>query len=495
MKSRRRRTFRNHTRNQRCDPLLICVPETLDDLVDLARRAEQQGVTVRAVGSGHSWSDAALTAGYLLEPRGGPFFRRTGLNRPLELEPDLLTDAAREQRLVRVEAGMRLRELNRHLDEQGLALSQMGGYDGQTVAGVISTSTHGSGIGLGPLSDCVRSLDLVAGGGTIYRIEPDAGPTQTHAYTARHPDRKLVQDDHWFNAAVVGIGCLGLIHSIILEVEPRYWLKEMRQRSTWTQVKQDLTGGEILDRHRHYEVYLNPHRRDGEHLCMVTTRERTTTPARRPRDRRRNSLPEFLAWFPLTPIATNLLLELWPGLSPRLLDAALKALADNSYVSASYKVFNVGTANLVPAYSAEIGVPVDDDDTHIKAVERILEIAAKHRKLGDVYHTAPIALRFVAPSKAYLSMMESRATMMIELIQMTRTEGGMELLAAYEDELIKLGGRPHWGQLNWLTADDHLIASLYPRYDDWLDVRGRLRASPVFDSPFSKRVGISRRAG
>lgn len=494
MKCRRRKTFWNHTRNQRCDPLLICVPETLDDLVEVVRQAEQQGVTVRAVGSAHSWSDAVLTAGYLLKPRGGPPFRRTGLNRPLELEPDLLTEAARAQSLVRVEAGMRLRELNRHLDERGLALSQMGGYDGQTVAGVISTSTHGSGIGLGPLSDSVRSLDLVAHGGTIYRIEPDAGPTEAHAYEARYPKRELVQDDHWFNAAVVGIGCLGLIHSVTLEVEPRYWLEEVRERSSWSQVKQDLSGGKVLDRHRHYEVYLNPHPRDGENLCMVTTRERTTIPARRPRDRRRNSLPEFLAWLPITPMATNLLLELRPSLSPKLLDAALKALADDSYVSASYKVFNIGTANLVPAYSAEIGVPVDDDDTHLEAVERILAIAARHRELGGVYHTAPIALRFVAPSRAYLSMMEGRATMMIELIQMTRTEGGMELLAAYEDELIKLGGRPHWGQLNWLTADDELLTSLYPRLDDWLDVRGRLRSSPVFDSPFSKRVGISRQA-
>ncbi len=494
MKCQRRKAFFNHTRNQRCDPLMICVPETLDDLVELARKAQEEAVTVRAIGSAHSWSDATLTGGYLLKPRGRSWFRRTGLNRPLELEADLLTETARRQHLVRVEAGMRIRELNRHLDEQGLALSQMGGYDGQTVAGVISTSTHGSGIGFGPLNDFVRSLDLVASGGSVCRIEPTTGPTDGQAYEARYPDRELIQDDHWFNATVVGVGCLGMIHSVVLEVEPEYWLNEVRKGSTWSQVKQDLGGGKVLDRHRHYEVYINPHPSGGGHTCMVTTREQTPNAGRRPRDRRRNSLPEFLGWFPLTSTIANLLLELWPSLSPRLLDRALKSLADKSYVSASYKVFNIGTANLVPAYSSEIGVPVDDDGTHIDAVERILKIAAKHRELGDVYHTSPIALRFVAPSKAYLSMMEGRPTMMIELIQMTRTEGGMELLAAYEDELLELGGRPHWGQLNWLTGSDELIASLYPHYDDWLDVRDRLGASPVFDNPFSKRVGISRQA-
>jgi hypothetical protein len=81
---------------------------------------------------------------------------------------------------------------------------------------------------------------------------------------------------------------------------------------------------------------------------------------------------------------------------------------------------------------------------------------------------------------------------MIELIQMTRTEGGFELLAAYEEALYDLGGRPHWGQVNTLTGSHDLVRSLYPRYDDWLEIHGELNASRVFDSPFSKRAGISR---
>jgi hypothetical protein len=81
--------------------------------------------------------------------------------------------------------------------------------------------------------------------------------------------------------------------------------------------------------------------------------------------------------------------------------------------------------------------------------------------------------------------------MMIELIMLTHTEGGFELLADYEEALYALGGRPHWGQVNTLTGSDGLIASMYPHYDEWLAVHGVLNASGVFDSPFSKRVGIS----
>jgi L-gulonolactone oxidase len=90
-----------------------------------------------------------------------------------------------------------------------------------------------------------------------------------------------------------------------------------------------------------------------------------------------------------------------------------------------------------------------------------------------------------------MSMMHGRDTMMIELIQLTRTEGGYELLAAYEEVLYELGGRPHWGQVNTLTGSHGLLATMYPRYEDWLDVRRQLDAGGVFDSGFTKRVGIS----
>ena len=86
---------------------------------------------------------------------------------------------------------MTIAELNAYLQGRELALPNMGGFDGQTVAGVISTSTHGSGIGFGPLSDFVRSLDIVAAGGTVYRIEPRDGPSDPDAYRARYPDRQL----------------------------------------------------------------------------------------------------------------------------------------------------------------------------------------------------------------------------------------------------------------------------------------------------------------
>jgi L-gulono-1,4-lactone dehydrogenase len=489
----RRKAWRNDTGNQRIYPLREVTPTTLARLQEVVREAERDGCTVRAVGSGHSWSDVALTDGILVQP--------TGLAAPLELDAELLRADVRDAHeratatLVQVQAGMTIAQLNSHLHGLRLALGNMGGFDGQTVAGVISTSTHGSGLRYGPLSDLVRSLDIVGPGGAVYRIEPHDGPTNPDAYLANNPDCLLRQDDRWFNAAVVGMGCTGLIYSVILEVQPMFYLRERRSRSTWSQVRDQLARGGALDRDNvHYEVYFNPYPRDdGEIECLVTTRN-PVAPSEYRHDHRRSRslLMELTARFPLTPTLINLAVGLRPKIAPFLIRQALKALVNDDYVNISYRVFNIGAANYMPAYSCEIGVPIDERQLHVAAVEKIVEVAGQRRRLGDVYHTSPISLRFVKATDEYMSMMQGADTMMIELIMANRTVGGMELLSAHENALYALCGRPHWGQVNSLTGSHDLIAAMYPRYRDWQEIHAELNATGVFDSPFSKRVGISR---
>lgn len=489
-----RKRWRNDTGNQGIDPLRGLTPKTLEELCQAVRDAEDDKCAIRAVGSGHSWSDVALTDGLLVKP--------TGLARPLDLRAEpLLRPGVGEagpdgSRLVAVEAGMTIATLNSYLERLELALPNMGGFDGQTVAGVISTSTHGSGFEFGPLSDLVRSLDIVAAQGAVYRVERALGPTDPKAYAAAHPDRTLVQDDAWFRAVVVGMGCMGLIYSAMLEVVPLFDLREVRLMSTWSEVRAELESGQAPGGDVHYEVLFNPYpRKDGEIETLVTTR----TPLdrgefRHDHRRSRSLLMELAARFPLTPLLINLAMGLWPKISPFLIAQALKALVNKDYVNVSYKVMNIGAANYLPAYSAEIGVPFDDRGLWVEAVERIVEVAGRRAEVGDVYHSSPISLRFVRGTDAYMSMMEGHDTMMIELIMATHTQGGEELLGAHENALYKLGGRPHWGQINTLTGSHDLISKMYPHYADWQDVHAQLNCSGVFDSPFSKRVGISRAA-
>jgi FAD/FMN-containing dehydrogenase len=478
MRRAARRTWRNHTGNQAVEPLWVCWPETLGHLVELVQEARERETTVRAVGSGHSWSDVALCTGLVAET--------TELDRPLPLV------AMRDDPgLFRAEAGMKIRRLNQELAARGRALENLGGYDGQSIAGVISTATHGSGMRFGPLCDLVRSLDVVAGDGTLHRIERARGPTDPAAFAEQCPAWHLHQDDDWFRAVATGMGSMGLIYAVTLAVAEAFELTERRTATTWEAVREDLADVDRLRERLHYEVYLSPYEHGGARPALVTTRD---LPEGERGSRNRNRLLELFAGRRLTYKALNLLTDLLPKLTPRLLEMAVRGLERKAYTNDSFRVFNIGAANAALAYSSEIGVPVDAAGTHVRAVERIIEIAERRAREAGVYHTAPIALRFVAASDAYMAMMQGRETMMIELILLTDTEGGYELLGTYEDALYELGGRPHWGQVNTLTGSHDFLRSsgMYADgYDRWLEVRAQLDPDGVFAGPFTKRVGIS----
>jgi hypothetical protein len=483
MSSRSSRTWHNHTGNQRCRPREQVAPTSPSKLAELVRRAEREGSTVHAVGAGHSWSDIALTDGYLVEP-----VHLGGLR---ALDDGTLKDDARAASLARVGAGTPLHELNPALERQGLALPNMGGYDAQTISGVISTSTHGSGLHWGPFPDLVRSLGLVVAGGELVRIEPEDGITDPARFEAVFgAEQRLIQDDDAFHAASCGLGCMGIMHELVIEVREKFWLNEVRTLDTWERVRGSLTADAVLGEGDHYELFLNPYTGDGgEHRLLVTRRRDCPQPVGLPDDKlQRHPLTELAAGSPITWMGLRLLARLLPGFVASRFDDTLEDMTDDGYANASYKVFNIGEANHLPAYSMELAVTLEGN-RHIECIDRLLEIAAERRSGERLYHTSPIALRFVAPSKAYASMMYDRPTMMIELIMIAGTRSGERLLAGYEERLSYLDVRPHWGQLNELTPER--VEALYPRWHDWLAVQRRFNSSGVFDSPFARRVGIA----
>jgi L-gulono-1,4-lactone dehydrogenase len=481
MAGKRTLTWRNHTGNQTCHPTAIESPKTLEQLVELVKAAEAERSTIRAVGAHHAWSDVALTDGVLLEPDhlgGGIVPDDATLREPPPRE------------LVRVLAGTHLRDLNRVLDAAGLALPNMGGYDAQTIAGVVSTSTHGSGLRFGPFPDIVRSLEIVIAGGRVVRVEPAAGPTDPEKFAAAYgASRELIAEDDAFYAAVCGMGCMGIVHSLLVEVRAKFNVEEVRTLSTWEAVKPTLAAD--LAAFEHYELFVDPYERKGAHELLVTRRTETQEdPTGMPLKRQlRHPLLELQEGFFGTWVVTGLLARFVPKLMATGFGWVLRRMCDDSFVDVSYRVFNIGEANKIPAYSAELAVSLEGD-RHIQAVERIFAIAAECRKTGLV-HTSPIALRFVAPSTAYASMMFEQPTMMIELILAKGTRNGFDLLATYERELASLGIRPHWGQVNSLSAATD-FTQLYEKWPQWRAVHDRFNASGVFNSPFTDRIGISR---
>ncbi len=117
------RTVRGHARE-------VHTPHTQDELVALVKRAASEGLKVRAIGSGHSWNGGISTKDILVS--------LDSLNRVVAID--------RTAMLVTVQAGKKLKDLNKELDNAQLALSVLGSISEQSVGGILSTGTHGTGV-------------------------------------------------------------------------------------------------------------------------------------------------------------------------------------------------------------------------------------------------------------------------------------------------------------------------------------------------------------
>ncbi|MCB2204737.1 FAD-binding protein [bacterium] len=485
MKIESRKQWSNIAGNQQSVPMLSFWPESREDIAEIILRAEQDNRRVRAVGSSHSWSDVARTEDYLVYPQK--------LNRVLDVHSYQLREHTHinPDFLMYVQSGITIRELNDVLDGKGLALINLGGYDGQTVCGVTSTSTHGSGIQIGPLSDFIQSMEVVGDHGKCYRIEPSVESgralTDPEQFRAAFPDREkfeLVQDDQWFNASLVGMGCLGVIYAVVLKVRSAFLLRETRTLTTWRAVKEDLKNGGIYHKKDHYELLLNPYVVDGEHRCLITHRVETEKPG----DRSRSIYVKYKAVLDVSAWFSKLLAWLWPSKIKNTLNSAIGALEDDDYTEKSYRVFHIGEANDIPVLSSEFAVPVERD-MYIRAIEILFETAEKLGREEHLYLTVPLAVRFVHATDALLSPQNRRDTCMLEVIGLKGVKNTVRIMAAIEEALRQVDVRPHWGQLNHMQAKD--LRDMYgSNLERWREVYQRLNGQGTFSSAFTARMGF-----
>lgn len=437
----------------------------------IAAHAEPEA-PVRAVGSLHSWSPAAATDGAVIHPEGMAGIEIAGPG------------------LVRVGAGTTIRQLNETLwNEHDLALPALGGFDGQTLGGVLPTGTHGSVLSRGPLADGIRGIDLVLADGTAIELDPD---------------------HEAFHACTVSLGATGVAHSYLIEVGDAFHMNEVRTLTDVDDLVDSLRGGEIArrfttggvpdgqaavdDEHPapayHLEFLVNPHGR----RALITSRhpvppiddEAGRFPPRPSRNLiemfqidDRYDRPDIQTWIsenvPAALAAvTQRLSSIYPPVTPRLVDAAIASMDDAGHTQRSYNVFNIGDgANSIPALSGTIFVPLRED-RYLRALQIIRTTADRFARERGRYHTGPIALRFVAGSPALLAPSEDVCS--FEFIFAGDTPWAEEMIAAYDAALLKeLGPEvwPHWGQLAPQLTPERVRAS-YPEYPRWRELRDAL---------------------
>jgi hypothetical protein len=477
----------------------VVAPRSLAELRAVMREVEGRSGRLKPVATGLSFSDILRSDDTLLETTrllGAPDERAAAVAASaapalLPLESDLLRAPSPEP-LARVPCGARIRALNAALAQQGLAFTNLGGYDGQTFVGALSTSTHGSGLSLPPLCDAVRSLDLVGRGGRLYRIEPAGGITDPVKFAQRYGDQMtLVQSDSWFWSCVVSLGCLGVIHSVTIAVSRAYLLSERRRLRPWEDVAREIETNGRLSSVRNYEVLLHPYPlRAGGYVCLVT--ERSLAPPlaeRRPLDAGRRAA-ESVTFLGSTQRELLAVMTSEPRLIPGILQAGLETLATpRAHVDHSHVVYNVGQINTADVMSGEYFFPLRGN-AHLYAIGRLLELCAAQRRRG-IYQPSPLALRFVAGSRAPLSMVRSEPHCAVEVACFNGLSYAAEALFEYERLCLELGGRPHWGQVHELTGTPGWLERAYPGLGTWMASYRELNASGLFDNHFTDRLGLS----
>lgn len=425
-------TWRNWAGNQKASPLSIDAPRSVAELAALVASASEQGQKVKAVGSGHSFTSAAATNGRMI--------RLENLSGILHVD--------RATCRVTVGAGTRLSELNTLLDAEGLALANLGDIAYQTVAGAISTSTHGTGKALTGLAGQVVAMKLVNGLGEIIECSQSVNP-------------------HIFDVARVSVGALGVITEYTLQAVPSFRLRALEQPMRLDDVLENAH--DLASTNDHFEFFWIPHTK-----WALTKRNNRTEDELQP-------LPRVKGWIEKTFMenyafgAVCRIGRARPSLIPRLA-TALPSSGSREYVDQSFKIF--ASPRIVRFYEMEHALPVE------ALVPALKEIRAMVDRKGYLLNF-PVEVRFTKGDDVPLSTAYGRDSAYIAV----HVYKGMECEPFFrdvEDILRAYDARPHWGKMHYREADE--LSKLYPRWNEFITLRNQLDPQRTFSNVYSDTV-------
>ena len=404
-------------------------PLDAGEVAEAVAAARQQHLTVKMPGTGHSFTDIAVTDGLLLRPdalRG-------------------VVGVDREAMTVTVLAGTTLRELNAALERLDLSLHNMGDIHEQTVAGAISTGTHGTGGRHASLSAQVSGLELVTGEGNVVTAD------RTH-------------DADVLEVARLGLGALGILTSVTFDVEPLFVLEAHEAPMRWNEAIDRFDA--LASENHHFEMYWFPHTDR-----LLTKRNNRTLDDAEPLSRLRGWFDdEFLAnrvfgW-------TNRLSNAMPRMIPRLNAIAARSLGERTYSDVPHKVFT--SRRGVVFREMEYAVPREVGLAALAEVRALLD-------RGEWRISFPVEVRVAPADDVPLSPAYGRDTTYLAFHTNPQTDH-RGYFQAVEDVLRAHGGRPHWGKLHTRTAED--LAPEYPRWQDFQAMRERLDPDRIFTNAY-----------
>ena len=422
----------NWAGNQQTGSVLVSKPQTESELQQVVQNAQTSGRRVKAVGSGHSFTAIAVAEEVLVD-----------LSKYDEI---LAIDKINQT--VTVQSGIQLSKLNQALYENSLAMQNLGDIAYQTIAGAISTSTHGTGAKFTGIANQVVALRVVLADSSIVECSANVNA-------------------ELFSCARVGLGAIGLISTVTLKVVPAFNLAVIEEPMRVDEVLQNLDLH--VDSNDHFEFFWVPH----TGWALTKRNNRNNLPI--------EPMSKMSHWYSKTLMenyafgAVCMLGKARPSLIPKLAKA-LPSSGRNEYSDASHKVF--ASKRIIKFYEMEYAIP---REACAEALNRVRRMVAD----SGFFLNFPVEVRFTAPDEIPLSTASNRESAYIA-VHIYKGMNYVPYFTEVESIMNSYQGRPHWGKLHFQNAST--LASRYPQWDVFQSVRNQVDPKRMFSNQYLETV-------
>ncbi len=421
---------------ERARPRRVVEPVDTAAVVAAVERARREGTTVKMIGTGHSFTAISAPEHTMLRPQS--------LSGILAVDRDAMT--------VTALAGTRLETFNVALEALGLSLHNMGDIAEQTLAGAISTGTHGTGGVAASLAAQVVGLELVTGTGEVLRASP-------------HENADVLEH------ARLALGALGILTAITFRVEPLFLLEATEQPMGWHEALGSFD--QMVAESHHVDMYWFPH--SDRMLTKRNDRLAADLSEAQPLSRTRAWVDDELlsnkAFGLLTAAANHA-----PAVIPRMNRMSARMLGARTYSDVAHRVFT--TERNVVFREMEYAVPREAGLSALREARAALDAS-------DLTVSFPVEIRVAPADDVPLSTAHGRDSLYLAFHTHRRAEHAA-YFALMEQVVRAHGGRPHWGKVHTRQVDE--LAPLYPRFGDFLAMRERLDPDRVFANAHLRRV-------
>lgn len=428
--------WRNWTGNVRMKPQRIVRPSTLEELQDVVSKSGK----IRAVGSGHSISTIAFTDQTLMNTQ--------------DLSGILHVD--KERQTIKIRAGTKLHYFNDLAAKHDLVIPSTGDTTYQSLGGLLSTGTHGTGMKWGSCSDeeSLVGMELIRPDGSLLSLSQD-----------RAEDREMLA------AARVSLGSFGIVYSVTLKLAPLHNLEHQGRKARI----EDAFDSSLLEKNDHYEFSYFPY----TDQCYQFFRNKTDKPI---------TATPLKTWFNEDFLQNDLAKILMEGLSlvpskaPDVMKAFVQNFPESQDIDRADRIMTI--KRKTPAYLMEFALPIHAGPQAVERYRAVLSDFSKKSGHERFFVTLPSQVRFVRADRGTLiSCAEGRDTCWFGLGSHISLKGHEPFFRAMEKELLKLGGKPHWGKCFFENPMD-----LHPGFKRWAELQSSFDPAEKFQSDYLKRL-------